>query len=61
MRVANGSLDEIEQEVASKVAFAKRGGGYIYHSDHSVPSEVSLANYQYLLAAVRRHGAGTVS
>ena len=28
-------------------------GGYIYSSDHSVPSDVSLADYQRLLALVR--------
>ena len=32
------------------------GGGYIYHSDHSVPNNVSLESYQYALELVRRYG-----
>jgi NADPH:quinone reductase-like Zn-dependent oxidoreductase len=32
----------IEKEIRSKVPFAKKGGGYIYHSDHSVPDNVSF-------------------
>ena len=57
MRRVSADLAQIEQEVRSKIGVAKRGGGYIYHSDHSVPSEVSLANYQHLLACVREVGA----
>ncbi len=57
MRRMSGDLAQIEEEVRNKVGAAKRGGGYIYHSDHSVPSEVSLANYEHLLACVRKVGA----
>ena len=45
-RLSNAEIDE-------KVAFASRNGGYIYHSDHSVPPTVSLARYQEILKRVR--------
>jgi len=43
----------IEREIRDKIPFAAAGGGYIYSSDHSVPSDVSLADYQRILALVR--------
>jgi uroporphyrinogen decarboxylase len=47
----------IEEEIRTKVGFAKQGGGYIYHSDHSVPDDVSFANYQRVIELVHRHGS----
>ncbi len=46
----------IEEEVASKISVAKAGGGYIYHSDHSIPPGVSWKTYQYLMELVEVHG-----
>jgi len=46
----------IEAEIAAKIPVAKEGGGYIYHSDHSVPSNVSFAQYQRVMALVREYG-----
>ena len=46
----------IEEEIRSKITVAKRGGGYIYHSDHSVPGNVSLAQYQRVLELVKQYG-----
>jgi len=43
----------IEREIRDKIPAAVAGGGYIYSSDHSVPSDVSLADYQRLLRLVR--------
>ena len=43
----------IEREIRGKVPVAAAGGGYIYSSDHSVPSDVSLADYQRILRLVR--------
>lgn len=54
--VASGDKSDIESEVAGKVPFAKEGGGYIYHIDHSVPPTVSLASYKFLLETVRKYG-----
>jgi hypothetical protein len=42
----------IEAEVRSKAALAVNGG-YIFHSDHSVPATVSLERYQWLLKVAR--------
>ncbi len=47
----------IEREISTKIAFAKKGGGYIYHSDHSVPDIVSLEQYDRTLKLVRQYGA----
>jgi uroporphyrinogen decarboxylase len=46
----------IEEEIATKIGFAKRGGGYIYYSDHSVPDNVSFERYKYVMELVRKHG-----
>ena len=51
-----GTREEIEEEVVSKLAVAKEGGGYIYHSDHSVPRDVSFENYCFAIDLVKRHG-----
>jgi len=46
----------IEQEIATKVPIAMAGGGYIYHSDHSVPDSVSLDRYRRVLELVKHYG-----
>jgi uroporphyrinogen decarboxylase len=46
----------IEEEIGLKIPLVKRGGGYLYHSDHSIPNNVSFAQYQHLLELVHRHG-----
>jgi uroporphyrinogen decarboxylase len=35
---------------------AMKDGGYIFHSDHSVPPDVSWENYQYVIEMVHRYG-----
>ena len=35
---------------------AAKGGGLIFQSDHSVPSNISAARYEYVLDLVRAHG-----
>lgn len=44
-----------EREIA-KVTTAKVGGGYIYHSDHSIPNNVSFAQYCRVMELVRQYG-----
>jgi uroporphyrinogen decarboxylase len=56
VRKLSGSRDEIEQEIATKLPTAMEGGGYIYHSDHSVPSSVSFEAYAYALECVAHYG-----
>lgn len=48
--------ERIESEVSSKISVAKAGGGYIYHSDHSVPPGVSWETYRFLMERVELHG-----
>ena len=52
---ALGTQDEIKAEVLTKLNAAK-GGGMIFQSDHSVPSNVSGENYEYVLNLVREYG-----
>ncbi|HOX37066.1 MAG TPA: uroporphyrinogen decarboxylase family protein [Candidatus Brocadiia bacterium] len=52
--VAKGDRKEIETEVVSKIEAAKTGGGYIHHSDHSVPPTVSWDNYRFWQKTARR-------
>jgi uroporphyrinogen decarboxylase len=48
--------DEIEAEIRDKVSVAKAGGGYIFSSDHSVPSDVSLRDYARVVELARKYG-----
>ncbi len=43
----------IEEEIRPKFQVAKTGGGYIYHSDHSVPKNVSFQQYRRVMELVR--------
>lgn len=45
-----------EEEIRSKIPAAMQGGGYIYHSDHSVPNDVSFNRYEHVLELVREYG-----
>lgn len=46
----------IEDEMAAKIPAAKVGGGYIYHCDHSVPDNVSFAQYCRVMELVAHYG-----
>jgi len=50
-----GSREELRAAVLTKLNAAK-GGGFIFQSDHSVPSNVSGGNYDYVVRLVREHG-----
>ncbi len=52
---ANGSEDELKKVALTKLNAAK-GGGFIFQSDHSVPTEVSGHNYDYVVKLVREYG-----
>jgi len=56
IRKLSGTRKDVEEEVVSKIEVAKQGGGYIFHSDHSVPPTVSFENYCYAVELVRKHG-----
>lgn len=46
-----------EREIKSKLTGLKPGGGYLFHSDHSVPKDVSFARYCQVMEWVRKYGA----
>jgi uroporphyrinogen decarboxylase len=46
----------IEKEISEKIPFAMRNGGYIYHSDHSIPDNVSFERYKYIMDLVAKYG-----
>jgi hypothetical protein len=52
---AQFSQDELKAMVLRKLN-AGKGGGYIVQSDHSVPSNVSGHNYDYVVKLVKEHG-----
>jgi len=51
-----GSKEDILEEISYKIPAAKVGGGYMYHSDHSIPDEVSLESYEYVMELVKQYG-----
>jgi uroporphyrinogen decarboxylase len=54
--MADPDPSAIEEEIRNKIPFVKRGGGYIYASDHSVPNNVSLEQYKRVIELVHHYG-----
>jgi uroporphyrinogen decarboxylase len=52
---ANAPVEELRRAALRKLNAAK-GGGYIFQSDHSVPSNVSGERYDTVVKLVRKHG-----
>jgi hypothetical protein len=52
---ADAPREELEKIVLTKLNAAK-GGGYIFQSDHSVPSSVSGERYDFVVRLVRERG-----
>ncbi|MHC4212972.1 MAG: uroporphyrinogen decarboxylase family protein [Planctomycetota bacterium] len=52
---ANATQAQLRETVLTKLNAAK-GGGYIFQSDHSVPSNVSGKNYDYVIKLIREYG-----
>jgi uroporphyrinogen decarboxylase len=52
----DGDMAAVEAEIRDKITAAKVGGGYIYHSDHSVPPTVSWERYRWIIERVRHYG-----
>jgi len=48
-----GPRGALEAEIRRKAVLA-REGGYIFHSDHSVPPQVGLELYEWILATARK-------
>ncbi|MBD3181594.1 hypothetical protein GF312_04825 [Candidatus Poribacteria bacterium] len=55
--MAEGTDEELEEEISKKVTIAKKNGGYLYHSDHSVPDNVSFKSYQRVIDLVHIYGS----
>jgi len=54
--MADPDPTKIEEEIKKKFEVAKKGGGYIYHSDHSVPKDVSFQQYRHVIELVKKYG-----
>jgi len=46
----------LEEEIRTKFEVLKENGGYVYYSDHSVPENVSFADYCRVMELVRYYG-----
>ncbi|MGA2478084.1 MAG: uroporphyrinogen decarboxylase family protein [Spirochaetia bacterium] len=57
---ANAPIEELRRQVMRKLN-AGKGGGLIFQSDHSVPSNISGERYQYVIDLVRTHGTYPLS
>jgi len=56
MKMITNDLGLIEKEIISKFAAGKATRGYCYHSDHSVPPQVSWKTYQEIIRMVEKYG-----
>ncbi len=56
IRKLSGTKADIEEEISTKLPVAMKGGGYIFHSDHSVPPTVSFDNYRYAIELLDKYG-----
>jgi len=54
--MASPDPDDILREISTKLPVVKQGGGYIYHSDHSVPDNVSFQQYCRVMELVTEYG-----
>jgi uroporphyrinogen decarboxylase len=49
--------ERIEEEMRRIIPIVKEDGGYIFSSDHSVPSSVSLENFRYIVELAKSLGS----
>jgi uroporphyrinogen decarboxylase len=56
MKMMTNDRALIEEEVRTKLAAGKAKKGYIYHSDHSVPPQVSWDTYQFIISLLDQYG-----
>jgi uroporphyrinogen decarboxylase len=50
-------IDAISAEMEKTIPVMKDSGGYIFSSDHSVPSSVSLENFKYIVNLAKKLGS----
>ncbi len=56
MKMMTNDRALIEAEVKAKLAAGMATKGYVYHSDHSVPPQVSWDSYQFIMECVEKYG-----
>jgi uroporphyrinogen decarboxylase len=57
MKMITNDLGVIEEEIRQKLEAGMATHGYFYHSDHSVPPQVSWATYQAIIGMLDKYGA----
>jgi uroporphyrinogen decarboxylase len=57
MKMITNDPAVIEEEIREKLAAGKATKGYAYHSDHSVPPQVSWATYQAIIKLLDKYGS----
>jgi uroporphyrinogen decarboxylase len=55
--VLYNDLEALEAEMRRVIPVVKENGGYIFSSDHSVPSSVSLEAFRRIVALAKELGA----
>lgn len=50
------NIEAMEAEMRTIIPTMKESGGYIFSTDHSVPSNVSLENFRYIVELVKKLG-----
>jgi len=56
MNMEDPDDSKIENEIKEKFEIAMPGGGYLYHSDHSIPPDISFRKYQFVVDCVKKYG-----
>jgi len=56
MKLIGGDLEMIEEEIRSKFEAGMSSNAYLYHSDHSIPPQVSWELYQDIIRLVDKYG-----
>jgi uroporphyrinogen decarboxylase len=51
------NTEAIEAEMRRVIPVVKENGGYIFSSDHSIPSSVSLENFRHIVELAKKLGA----
>ena len=54
--MASPDPEDLLREISTKLPIAKKGSGYIYHSDHSFPDNVSFEAYEKVIELVHYYG-----
>jgi uroporphyrinogen decarboxylase len=56
MKMISNDLDVIEEELTAKLTAGMSGKGYVYHSDHSIPPQVSFQTFKDIIRLLAKHG-----